>query len=62
MAWNPGEAVGWAAAGLLLLLMGWAAIERARLRRQWLWLRRELGENREPFDWCMATAVAAGLV
>lgn len=61
MAWNPGEAVGWAAAGLLLL-MGWAAIERAQLRRLWLRLRHELDERREPFDWCMATAVAAGLV
>jgi hypothetical protein len=60
--WNLVEAAGWMAAGFVLLLMAWAARERARLRREWMRLHRELDDKRAPFDWCMATAVAAGCI
>ena len=55
-------AVEWTALGLVLVLMGWAAIERARLRHQWLRLRHHLDGTRAPFDWCIATSVLAGCV
>jgi hypothetical protein len=56
------EVVGWVAAAVLLPLIAWAARERARLRREWMRLQRQLDDKRAPFDWCVATAVAAGWV
>jgi hypothetical protein len=60
--WNAVQAIGVAAAGLLVLWMCWTAIERARLRRQWMRLPRRFDDPRAPFDWCVATAMAAGCV
>ena len=45
---------------IVLWLMGWAAFERARLRRQWLARHRELDGKSAPFDFCVATSVVAG--
>jgi hypothetical protein len=50
------------AAGSVLLLMGWAAIERARIRRRWLRLQGEVAGKSAPLDWYLATSVLAGCV
>jgi hypothetical protein len=55
-------AVEWIAGASVLWLMGWAAIERARLRRQWMRLQPEFDGRNGRVDWCVATAVAAGCV
>jgi len=47
--------------GLLMLALGWAAIERGRVHRQWERLRRESGETvGRSVDWYLAMAAAAG--
>ena len=46
---------------LLMLLLGWAAIERGRIHREWVRLQRDLrGKVAQSIDWCMAMAAAAG--
>jgi hypothetical protein len=55
------DVVGLVFTGLLMLVLGWAAIERGRIHREWARLRRESGQNVvQSVDWCMAMAAAAG--
>ena len=55
------DVVGTAAAILLLLALGWAAIERGRIHREWVRLQRDPGwKVAQSIDWSMAMAVAAG--
>ena len=55
------DVVGLIFAGLLLLALRWAAIERGRIHREWARLRRALERNVvESIDWCMAMVAAAG--
>jgi hypothetical protein len=55
------DVVGMAVTILLLLALGWAAIERGRIHRDWVRLRRDRGWNAgRSIDWCMAMAAAAG--
>jgi hypothetical protein len=53
-----------AAAGglLLLLILIWAAGERARAHRQWAWLSQEphRPHRRHVLDWCMAMGATLG--
>ena len=54
------DVVGLVFAGLLMLALGWAAIERGRVHREWA-RQRALGQKVvESIDWCMAMAAAAG--
>ena len=55
------DVVGMAVTILLMLALGWAAIERGRIHREWARLQRELGwKVAQSIDWCMAMAAAAG--
>ena len=46
---------------LLMLALGWAAIERGRVHREWVRLQRNVsGKVAQSVDWCMAMAAAAG--
>jgi hypothetical protein len=56
------DAAGWLAAVVAAMLLRWSAIERARIRRGWLRLHRELDAKGAPFTWCVATTVVAGYV
>jgi len=51
-------------AGLLLLALWWAAVERGRAHREWAWVRRELhkAESARVIDWCAAIGTAIGWV
>lgn len=55
------DVVGLAFTGLLMVALGWAAIERGRMHREWARLQRTLGQKVvQSIDWCMAMAAAAG--
>ena len=55
------DVVGLVFAGLLTIALGWAAVERGRVHREWGRLRRVLGQKVvQSVDWCMAMAAAAG--
>ena len=55
------DVIGIAVTILLMLLLGWAAIERGRIHREWVRLQRDLrGKVAQSVDWCMAMAAAAG--
>ena len=55
------DVVGLVFAGLLMIALGWAAVERGRVHREWARLRRALGQKVvQSVDWCMAMAAAAG--
>ena len=56
------DTVQWLAAVPLAALLRWAALERARIRRQWLRLQDEPDSRGAPFNWCVATTVVAGCV
>ena len=52
-------AVGLVVTSLLLVVLRWAALERAKAHREWAALQRELGEKGPPvIDWCVACAIA----
>ena len=53
------------AEAFMIVILGWAAVERARVHRQWYALRRELSRDvvaARSKDWCMAVATVAGCV
>jgi hypothetical protein len=55
------DVVGVALTILLMPALGWAAIERGRIHREWVRLQRDLGGKvAQSIDWCMAMAAAAG--
>lgn len=55
------DVVGLVFTGLLMLALGWTAIERGRVHRQWERLRRESGEKVvQSVDWYVAMVAAAG--
>jgi hypothetical protein len=55
------DVVGMAVTILLMLALGWAAIERGRIHREWVRLQRDLGwKVAQSIDWCMAMAAGAG--
>ena len=55
------DVVGIAVTILLMLSLGWAAIERGRIHREWVRQQRDLGRKvAQSMDWCMAMAGAAG--
>ena len=46
---------------LFMLALGWAAIERGHIHREWARTPRALRRNVvQSIDWCMAMAAAAG--
>jgi len=55
------HAAVWLAGVVAAALLRWSAIERARIRRQWLRLQHELDGKGAPFNWCVATTVVAGV-
>lgn len=55
------DVVGMAVTILLMLALGWAAIERGCIHRDWVRLQRDPGGKvAQSIDWCMAMAAAAG--
>ena len=55
------DVVGMIVTTLLIAVLGWAAIERGRIHREWARLRQDLGEKvAQSIDWCVAMAAAAG--
>jgi hypothetical protein len=55
------DVVAMAVTILLLFALGWAAIERGRIHRDWVRLQRDRGwKVGQSIDWCMAMAAAAG--
>ena len=53
--------VGLVFTGLLIVALGWAAIERGRVHREWARLQRAVGSKvSQSLDWSMAVAAAAG--
>lgn len=52
-------AVGLVVTLFLLVVLRWAALERAKAHREWAALQRKLGEKGPPvIDWCVAWAIA----
>ena len=53
------DVVGMAVTILLMLVLGWAAIERGRIHREWVRLQRDPAwKFPRSIDWCMAMAAA----
>lgn len=49
----------------MIIILGWTAVERARVHRRWHALRRALSTDvaaARSTDWCMAVATVAGCV
>jgi len=53
------SAAGLVVTVLLLMVLRWAARERAKAHREWAALQRERGKKGRPvIDWCLAWAIA----
>lgn len=59
------DLVAGAAAIVLLIVLGWAALERGRVHRRWARLRDRVRNDTATalvLDWCMAAGEVAGWV
>ena len=55
------DVVGLVFTVIFMLALGWSAIERGRIHREWAWAQRSLRRDVvQSIDWCMAMAAAAG--
>jgi hypothetical protein len=57
------EGAAIAFAGVVLVALQWAAIERGRRHREWTSRQREANARRTPvIDWCVAVSAVTGWV
>lgn len=64
-AWGLlGDVLAAVAGGLLLIVLGWAAVERGKVHRRRVQGRRQAARDAavQVVDWCVTVGTAAGLV